>query len=100
MLAALLIPAVLPGALSLSTDIYPSKEFKEIVPCGTPRTLRVFEILFTSIVHPAMFPALAVIDPVAASSVTEFDPLATLSPSEFNANPFPVRLPFKLIVPL
>ena len=60
----------------------------------------VFVILSGDIVHPAIVPALARIDPVAASMVTELVPLATFKPFEFNAKPFPDSSPPELIVPL
>ena len=43
---------------------------------------------------------MAIIDPSAALIVTELVPFATLRPVAFKANPFPVKLPAELIVPL
>ena len=90
------IPASLSTSVELTTAIYPSVELISILPLP----LTVFEIPLLSISHPAIVPALARIDPVAASIVTELVPFATFKPFEFNANPFPDSSPPELIVPL
>ena len=97
---AVFIPASSPSALSVETDIYPFKESREILPCATPPTVFTFDISLSVIFHPPIFPALAIILPLAASIVTELVPFATFKPSEFNAKPSPVKLPFELTAPL